>query len=253
MPKLFERPGYVCKLNHCVYGLCQATLNFFLTLKEGLEDRGFKQSKNDPCLFISKDVICLVYVDDCLFFAKDGKKIDRVIERMKDEKEGHRGFDLNVEDDFAGFLGILINRKDDGTIELTQTGLINKILKIMGLENSREWSTPADIKPLSKDENGAPCSEPWSYASIVGLMMYLANSTRSDISYAVHNAARFTHCPRRSHEKALKRIARYLKATRTKGMIINPLRDLSLDLYADADFAGLWGSEHPEDPTLVKS
>ena len=111
---------------------------------------------------------------------------------------------MNVENDFAGFLGILINHKEDGTIELTQTGLIDKILKVMGLENSHERSTPAELKPLSKDEDGAPCSEPWSYASVVGLMMYLANSVRSDISYAVHNAAQFTHCPKHSNEKALK-------------------------------------------------
>jgi hypothetical protein len=36
-------------------------------------------------------------------------------------------------------------------------------------------------------------------------------------------------------------------------MIIQPSADLSLDLFVDADFAGLWGSEKPDDSMSVKS
>jgi hypothetical protein len=162
-------------------------------------------------------------------------------------------FDLTIEDDVAGFLGILMHKREDGSIELQQTGLIDRILKVMGLTDARERSTPADVKSLGKDENGEPCSEPWSYASVVGMMMYLASNSRPDIAFAVHSCARFTHCARRIHEKGLKRIARYLKGTRTKGMIIKPSSDLALDMYADADFAGLWGAEKPTDPTSAKS
>ena len=51
MPKGFTRPGYLYKLKRSVYGLRQSPLNWFLTLKSGLEERGFKQSILDPCLF----------------------------------------------------------------------------------------------------------------------------------------------------------------------------------------------------------
>jgi hypothetical protein len=36
--------------------------------------------------------------------------------------------ELEVESDVAGFLGVLITKKPDGTIHLTQAGLIQKIL-----------------------------------------------------------------------------------------------------------------------------
>jgi len=83
---------------------------------------GFKQSEADPCLFISEKVICLVYVDDTLFFSPYVSDIDRILEKLKGLK-----IELNVEDDVAGFLGALIKKLDEGRIELTQTGLIKRI------------------------------------------------------------------------------------------------------------------------------
>ena len=88
---------------------------------------------------------------------------------------------------------------------------------------------------------------------MVGMLHYLANNSRPDIAYAVNRCARFTHQPKRSHEKAIKRIARYLSATRDKGLIMKPSSTMNIDLYADADFAGLWNSEDEMDPICVKS
>ena len=36
-------------------------------------------------------------------------------------------------------------------------------------------------------------------------------------------------------------------------MIVKPTEDLSIELYADADYGGLWGAEDPADPISVKS
>lgn len=153
-------------------------------------------------------------MDDCLFFARDASAIDRVIDDL--QRPNPTAFKLKVESDVAGFLGILTKKQDDGSIELLQTGLINRILKMMGLEDASVKWTPAETTPLRKDLNGSPCVERWSYASIVGMMMYLASNSRPDITFAVHQCARFTHAPKRSHKQAIKRIARYLKATRER-------------------------------------
>ena len=66
--------------------------------------------------------------------------------------------------------------------------------------------------------------------------------------------------PNRSHEEALKRIGRYLKATRDRGLILNPICDkdgnidvLQINDYPDADFAGMYGYEDNADPASVKS
>ena len=46
---------------------------------------------------------------------------------------------------------------------------------------------------------------------------------------------------------------RELKATATRGMVINPTTEQSIDAYPDADFAGMYGYENPTDPACAKS
>ncbi len=75
MPWLFEQSGYILKLKRNVYGLCQAPLNFFLLLKEALEQCRFKQLAYDPCLFANGGITCLCYVDDCFWYAWSEKEI----------------------------------------------------------------------------------------------------------------------------------------------------------------------------------
>ena len=43
----------------------------------------YLMSKVDPCLFMSKTVICVVCVDDCLFWAHSQSEIDNVMKSFK--------------------------------------------------------------------------------------------------------------------------------------------------------------------------
>ena len=51
----------------------------------------------------------------------------------------------------------------------------------------------------------------------------------------------------------MKRIVRYLRGTMDQGLIIEPTKELQMDLYADADFAGLWNAENVHNWICVKS
>ena len=93
----------------------------------------------------------------------------------------------------------------------------------------------------------------WDNASIIGMLMYLANNTRPDIAHAVHACARYTHHPKKSHAGAVKHILRYLKGTMDKGMILDPSNKHELDCYVDSDFAGQYNQFNDQDPTSTKS
>jgi hypothetical protein len=54
-----------------LYGCKQAAHSWFKHLMRGLLKRSFTQSKTDQCLFLQNNSILVVYVDDCLLFAKD--------------------------------------------------------------------------------------------------------------------------------------------------------------------------------------
>jgi len=251
MPRGFREGNKVLKLQRSLYGLKQSPRNFFLHLKSKLEKFGFKQQIDlDPCLFISDKVICLVYVDDTLFFARNEKDIDEVVMFLKNEN-----MELEVEDDVAGFLGVHIDRKKDGRITLTQLGLTDRIIRALNLGDSHGKETPAEFGTLPKDLDGEPMNGTFSYPSVIGMLLYLSGHSRPDIAFAVSQCARFTHSPTRLHEEALKRIGLYLKQTRTEGLILEPdlTNGLKLDCYVDADFAGQWGYEDKNDPSCMKS
>jgi hypothetical protein len=113
---------------------------------------------------------------------------------------------------------------------------------------------PAEAAPLVKDSEGALATGAFSYSSVVGMLLYLSGHTRPDIAYAVDCAAWYMFCPKKSHEEALKQIGRYLKATCNRGLIIKPSSGvLKTDAYPDANFAGMYGYEHHDDPSRVKS
>ncbi len=54
------------------------------------------------------------------------------------------------------------------------------------------------------------------------------------------------------HEVALKRIGKYLRATRDKDLILQPSGTLKIDVYPDADCAGLYGPKVITDPACVR-
>jgi hypothetical protein len=84
----------------------------------------------------------LTYVDYCLFFAREQSDIDAVIYDLR-HNDQFQTFQLNIEESVVGFLGIFIERKEGGAIELLETGLIDRILTTLGLQNCRENSPEA--------------------------------------------------------------------------------------------------------------
>jgi hypothetical protein len=251
MPRGFKLPGKVLRLKRSLYGLKQSPRNFFAHLKSNLEAIGFESLHDiDPCLFVSERVICLVYVDDTLFFSPKQEYIDEVIHRLQDE----HGMELEVEQDVAGFLGVHLERNhSDGSVTLTQTGLIKRIIDALGVGNAPVKTTPAKREPLIMDHDGDPPNATYSYASVVGMLQYLHSHLRPDITYAVSQCARFVHCTRCSHEIALEHIGQYLRGTMTKGLILHPNGSLDSDNYVDSDFVGLWPFEDKQDPACMKS
>jgi len=83
----------------------------------------------------------VTWVNDAIILTKpdDPDKADKLIEEIQ-----LHGLDLGNQstEGLAAYLGINIKKLDDGTMELTQQGLIDQIIKGMGLQDTNPKFTP---------------------------------------------------------------------------------------------------------------
>ena len=246
-----ESRDVVLRMKKSIYGQVDSPKLFYEHLCRGMHKLGFQSSESDPCLFIHSQhkIMVLNYCDDQIWLSPDNSLIEQYVDKLKG-----LGYDLTLEanGDIFGFLGINFHQ-EGSNIHLTQTGLIDKVINYTGMKNATTRDTPAATEPLGADSKGDPFSEESNYSAAVGMLLYLASNTRPDIQFAVHQVARFSHSPKKSHGQAIKRIVRYLLLTRTNGISFQPDLQQGLDCYVDADFSGLYGYEDEQDPVSVKS
>ena len=252
MPRGYKSklPGKSClKLKRSLYGTNFAPRKWFDCLKEALVRYGMRQSSVDPCLFAKPGVMAVMWVDDLILAFEKPEEKTRFLKSMQEY-----GFTLTMDDSLEAFLGIKFETLPDGAFNLTQPALIDKIIETTGMQDCNSSPTPAaPNQPLGKDPEGEPMQESWSYPSVIGSLLYLSTNTRPDICFAVSQVARFTHDPKQSHATAVKRIIRYLAGTKDKGSVVRPDGNLEINSMSDADFAGLYKTDPPEDKSSAQS
>ena len=244
--------GSVLEVSKSLYGHKFAAKMFYELLRSNLVDKmNFTVSKHDHCLFLREDCMIVIWIDDAILLTKEETTADKVIGEL-------RALDLDLDREtnnggLAGYLGIDITKELDGSLTMTQTGLIDRIIEALDLGTANAKDTPA-VDALGRCKDHPPLSAAYNYRSVCGMLLYLGNCTRPDISFAVHQCCRHGHDPREPHGTALKRIGTYLLGTRDKGMRMTLADSVpTLDCWVDADFAGLFGKEDPQDPTSARS
>ena len=161
----------------------------------------------------------IVYMDDAILISPYKSMIQREIRSLQEE------FDLTDDGILKDYLGTRFERHSDGSIELTQPKMIDRVLEIVGLhvetDRIKKHDTPAsDSKVLDKDPYSKLRKQSWNYRSAVGCLSYLQAMIRPDITYAVQQCARLCNGPKQDHEEAVKQICHYLLGTRTKGLFL---------------------------------
>ena len=166
-----------------------------------VNELGFKQSKVDECVFYRGQTLYVLYTDDSILAGPSEKEIDQIIKYLRKAK-----LDLTIEGDLQDFLGVNIEKKKDRTIHLTQTHLIDQVLKDLILDNDRVTTktTPASSSVLlPRHSTSQPHDESFNYRLVIGKLNYLERGTWSDISFITHQCARFTTAPKAEHAKTL--------------------------------------------------
>lgn len=252
LPRFTDRFNKVYKLIQNLYGLKDAGKTWYEFLRKGLLKRGWRPSQIDECLFTKDNMILVVYVDDAVLISPTKGMIQREIDSLK------REYTLTDEGELQDYLGTRFRHLPDKSIELTQPRMIERVLKIVGLdpkdENIKTHDSPAaSDKLLDNNPNAAPRKQHWNYRSAVGCLSYIQSMVRPDITMSVQQVARFCNNPSREHEEAVKRICRYLLRTQQKGLIMKPDLTKGLECWVDADWAGSWQARSSHDPISAHS
>jgi hypothetical protein len=182
-------------------------------------------------------MIIVLYTDDFLLYAQDTTYIDSFIKTLCDDYK----LTLNNPDPIDDFLGIHFSHQDNSELHMSQKGLIYTVTEIAYIPKGQLKNTPTPATAiLHTDTEGLARQESWNYPSVIGKLNYLAQNSRPDISFTVHQCARFSKEPKALHEIAVKCIIDYLQCKIDKPLIMKPNKNLSLDAYCDSDFDGVW-------------
>ena len=241
-------PGYgdedntVKHLKKSLYGLKQAGRKWYDMLKRTLADLGFSVSTADPGVFHAHinnhRIIIAVHVDDCAITSSSGELMQDFKRRIN---EHHSITDLGP---IHWLLGIKVTRdRETRTISLSQQSYIDTIIRRFNLHEAKAIPTPI-VPGISYSSKGGPADKTEAarmdktpYRQAIGSLMYVAVTTRPDISFAVSMLSQFLENPREAHWEAVKRVFRYLAGTRGHALTYGGERH-ELTGYTDADGSG---------------
>ena len=220
--------GRIWKLKTALYGLNDAALQFFLTVRQLLVDLKMEQSKIDPALFFYRrngkllGSICL-HVDDFLHAGNEQFEkaiMERVCKRFKAGKQ---------EAKFFKYVGFEIAQNIEG-VKINQDNYVeNLVIPKMSAERYGEKD-----QPLKEEE----CT---LLRALVGALNWVSKGTRPDISFEVIDTSMKLQKPNVSDlKKAVKAAVKTKSSTSslTLPLLGNP-ETWSIKVFTDASRANL--------------
>lgn len=232
--------GMVWRLRKSLYGLKQASREWYKTIRAEFEALGFERSGSDHSIFVktanNSILIIALYVDDMLIAGNDRATIDAFKTTLSER------FEMTDLGNARWMLGMEIRRdRARRILSISQEQYIEKILERHGMANCRPVSTPMEPN-LKLEKLPVATIDPKPYQSALGSLMYGMLGTRPDIAFAVGTLSKHSATPGPEHWDALMRVFRYLRGTSTLRLTYKPNSEHSNGTaplgYSDADWAG---------------
>ena len=212
MPKGYVQENQVCKLNKSLYGLKQAPMKWNMKFTKFLKDNGLRETQSERCMFKNANgsIILALYVDDGIIIGSEETEMKKLLNSLS------REFEIKINENLRTFIGIEVN-KTKKQVELKQRKYIEEVLTKFGMSDSKSFRTP--IEKPQRGEEKVDLEIKFPYREAVGHMLYAANRTRPDISFAIGFESRSVEKPKSTDIANVKRTLRYLNGTRDRGII----------------------------------
>jgi hypothetical protein len=230
----------VCKLNKSLYGIKQASHEWFSRFSTTLLTHGFVQSKSNYSLFTRLQgdsfIALLIYVDDIVIASND---IDVVSSLTAFLNSHFRLKDLGT---VKYVLGLEIARTTKG-IFVSQHKYTLDILQDSGLLVAKPSTFPMESNLKLSRDNGLHLEDPTPYRRLIGQLSYLT-FTRPDITFSIQVLSQYMDSPRQPYMDAGSHVLHYLKNTSRQGIFYPSSSDFILKAFCDSDCAGYSDSRH---------
>ncbi|KAJ4710363.1 Retrovirus-related Pol polyprotein from transposon TNT 1-94 [Melia azedarach] len=205
----------VCKLKKFIYGLKQASRQWYFKFHQVIIPFDFEMNLVDDCLLHETK----------RFLAKN--------------------FEMKDLGDASFVLGIQIHRdRSRGILGLSQKSYIEKVFKRYGMQDCKPSDTPVakgdkfSLKQCPKNDIEKMEMQKIPYASAIRSLMYAQVCMRPDIVYVTGMLGRYLSNPGVDHWKAAKWVLWYLQRTKDYMLTYRRLDKLKIMGYTDSDFAG---------------
>jgi transposase InsO family protein len=233
----------VCKLKKSLYGLKQASRQWYLKFHNVISSFGFVENIMDQCIYLkvsgSKICFLVLYVDDILLATNDKGLLHEVKQFLS------KNFDMKDMGEASYVIGIKIHRdRFRGILGLSQETYINKILERFRMKDCSPSIAPIvkgdrfNLNQCPKNDFEREQMKNIPYASVVGSLMYAQVCTRPDIAFVVGMLGRYQSNPGIDHWRAAKKVMRYLQGTKNYMLMYRRTNNLEVIGYSDSDFVG---------------
>ena len=199
---------------------------------------GFKPLLCDTCVFVNQDknFWLTTHVDDLLLATKDEVARNKFIKGLSDH------FKVKDLGQVSTYLGAHVQWSPN-QCKIDQRVYVDKMVKRFNKIDAKPVYSPMagsvylnhGMSPQTESEIKEMADIP--YRSLTGSLLYAALLTRPDIAYATQRICKFNENPGRRHWKAGQRIIKYLKSTRTHGIVYRKTGSLLPVTDSDSDWA----------------
>ena len=190
----------VCKLKRLIYGLKQASRQWYLKFNDTIVSFGFKENTIDQCIYLkvsgSKFIFLILCVDDILLANNDLGLLSETNMFLSNN------FEMKDMSEAYYVIGIEIFRdRSQGLLGLSQNAYINKFLERLRMDKCSTSPVPIQkgdkfsLMQCPKNDLERKQMENIPYASIVTSLMYAQTCMRPDISFVVGMLSRYQSNP----------------------------------------------------------
>ncbi|GMF18505.1 unnamed protein product [Phytophthora fragariaefolia] len=154
----------------------------------------------------------LVYVDDILAATNDEAYKEQLFNGL------NNAYGLKDQGLLKQYLGVEVEQTSE-SIKINQGKYAREFSEKFGYQNAHavgnSMETNVRLAPLEEDEKSETC---FQYREAIGMLMYLAISTRPDLAFTLGQLSRFVANPSAKHVGAVKTMLRYLVGTLDYGI-----------------------------------